>query len=137
VYRGTSIPPEWEPFLQRSLLARLGTLDAEGFPHLTPVWFLYEEGRFLVTTTETSAKARQVARDERVGLVVDDPGLPHRVVVVKGTARLVHEGLAETTRRIAARYWPGWGVDELMERLLLEPRVLLEVRPLRVVAWVE
>jgi PPOX class probable F420-dependent enzyme len=137
VYRGSEVPPEWEGFLERSFLARLGTLDASGFPHLTPVWFLYEDNRFFVSTTETAAKTRHVERDDRVGIVVDDPAMPYRVVVVKGRARIVREDIEGTTRRIAERYWPGWGVDDLVAELLAERRVLLEVRPERVVAWVE
>jgi len=137
MFRGTEVPEEWEVFLQRSLLARFATLDRRGFPHVTPVWFVFEGGCFFVTTTRTASKYRHVMRDSRVGLVVDDGVMPYRAVVVRGRADVVDGGVGEVTRRIAARYWPGWGVEALTQQLMDEPRVLLKVTPQRVVAWTE
>ena len=137
MFRGSEIPDEWAEFLERSLIARLATLDRAGFPHVTPVWFGHEDGLLFVTTTRAAAKYRHVMRDPRVGIVIDDPVMPYRVVTVRGRASVRTEDVEEVTWRIAARYWPGWDVEHLVGELLAEARVILAIAPERVVAWTE
>ena len=35
---------------------RLGTVGKDGFPQVTPVWFLYEDGVFYITTAGDGSK---------------------------------------------------------------------------------
>ncbi len=49
-------------------------------------------------------KIRHLRRDPRATVVVAESRPPLRGVEVRGDARLIHEGVPETARRIAARY---------------------------------
>ena len=42
------------------LLMRLGTIGRDGFPQVTPVWYLYEDGLFCITTASDRVKARNM-----------------------------------------------------------------------------
>lgn len=50
--------------------ARLATLDPDGAPHVTPLWFVWREDLFLSTRRGSSSWAH-AARDPRVSLVID------------------------------------------------------------------
>ncbi len=68
--------------------AVLTTIGPDGAPNSTPVWFLFRDGRVLVSTREGAQKAVNVGRDPRVSLAVVDPGQPERYVELRGRARV-------------------------------------------------
>ncbi len=92
---------EWERFLRGRRVAVLGTIAADGMPVLTPIWFLYREGRLLMRTGEESVKARNIRRDPRVTVCVQDERPPYCSVTVYGRAMIEPEreglGLAIAT----------------------------------------
>ncbi len=55
-------------------------------PLQTPVWYLYRDGRLYVRTNSLSAKVRNIRRDSRVSLCVQDERPPYRGVTVTGSA---------------------------------------------------
>src|SRR5512140_2178680 len=53
--------PQWiEAFLRERRYAVLATHNDDGSTHLTPVWYLFEDGRFFVETFPESRKVRNV-----------------------------------------------------------------------------
>ncbi|WP_326616916.1 PPOX class F420-dependent oxidoreductase [Streptomyces decoyicus] len=98
---------EWQRFLSEGTrTGKLATVRADGSPHLAPVWFLMDGDELVFNTGEDTVKGRNVARDGRVALCVDDERPPFAFVVVQGTAE-VSDDLADVRHwatRIAARY---------------------------------
>ena len=37
---------EIDEYLNRRIMARMATQRADGYPHLTPIWFVWEDGKF-------------------------------------------------------------------------------------------
>ena len=63
---------QWiETFLRERRYAVLGTVNEDGSIHLTPVWYLFENGQLLVSTSSKSRKARNVLARPTASLVVD------------------------------------------------------------------
>ncbi|WP_030988106.1 PPOX class F420-dependent oxidoreductase [Streptomyces sp. NRRL S-1813] len=97
----------WQRFLSEGTrTGKLATVRADGSPHLAPVWFLMDGDELVFNTGEDTVKGRNVARDGRVALCVDDERPPFAFVVVQGTAE-VSDDLADVRHwaaRIAARY---------------------------------
>ena len=60
---------EIEEFLSKPNLARIGTLNSDGSPHVTPVWFLLEDGYVTFTTGKHSRKTRNLSRVARALIV--------------------------------------------------------------------
>ena len=116
------------------LLMRLGTVGRDGFPQVTPVWYLYEDGVFYVTTAGDGVKARNMLSTPKVGFAIDSDVKPYRGISVRGEAHLVAEGEAARplTRRIAARYVPADRLDAMVETLMEAPRVVFAIKSVRV-----
>lgn len=108
--------------LRRDRNAWLCTLRADGSPHVTPVWFVFRDETFWVSSGERNVKVRNVARDPRVSVVLENGDAP---VVAEGQARL-HRGAprADVLAAIAAKY-DGWDAAAVVEPF--GARVLLEV----------
>jgi len=79
---------EWERFLRARRVAVLGTASADGPPTLTPIWYLYRDGRILMRTGKESVKARNIARDPRASVCVQDERAPYASVTVYGKASI-------------------------------------------------
>ncbi|WP_280674097.1 PPOX class F420-dependent oxidoreductase [Kitasatospora sp. MAA19] len=98
---------QWRAFLtEGTRTAKLATTRADGRPHVAPIWFLLDGDELVLNTGAATVKGRNLARDGRVMLCVDDDRPPFSYVLLQGTARL-SEDLAEVrawATRIAARY---------------------------------
>ncbi|MEV6614784.1 PPOX class F420-dependent oxidoreductase [Streptomyces sp. NPDC051051] len=98
---------EWRAFVsQGTRTAKLSTVRADGSPHVAPVWFLLDGDEVVFNTGKETVKGRNLARDGRVALCVDDDRPPFDFVVLQGRAR-ISEDLDQVrlwATRIAARY---------------------------------
>ena len=60
-------------FLEDRPTATLGTLRKDGSPQASVVWYLWEDGEFIISTIHTTAKWHNLKRDPRSSVVVEDP----------------------------------------------------------------
>ena len=90
-------------FLEGRHVAVLATIGSQGEPVLTPIWYVYEGGRILMRTSKDSVKAKNVGRDPRVTVCVQDEAAPYKSVTIYGQAVLEGEH-QELGARIARRY---------------------------------
>ena len=91
-------------FLEEPLVAVLATLRRDGSIQLSPVWHEWRDGGFNVWIPIDDVKARHLRRDPRATIVVAESASPLRGVEVRTVARFIEERVAETAKRIAARY---------------------------------
>ena len=96
-------PPQAERFLRGRHVAVLTTINADGTPLQTPVWYLYRDGLIYIRTNSKSGKVRNIRRDPRVSLCVQDERPPYRGVTVKGTASVQPEQ-PELSSRMSRHY---------------------------------
>lgn len=118
-----------------NLLMRLGTLGSDGYPQVTPVWYLYEDGRFWITTASNRVKARNMLAHPQVGFAIDSDQRPYRGISARGKAQPIAEGEAARpmTYRIAARYVPAERLEAMVDTLMAAPRVVFAIEVSRVV----
>jgi len=98
---------QWQKFLSEGTrTGKLATVRADGNPHLAPIWFLLDGDDLVFNTGQDTVKGRNLARDPRVSLCVDDDRPPFSFVTVQGRAELSDElgEVREWATRIAARY---------------------------------
>jgi PPOX class probable F420-dependent enzyme len=94
----------WETVIERLTAAHtywLATVRSDGPPHVMPVWAAWLDGGLWFSTSGTSAKGRNLAREPRCTLALDDAGMQ---VVVEGTSRRVTD--EQELRRFAEVYSP-------------------------------
>jgi PPOX class probable F420-dependent enzyme len=77
-----------EDFLKGTHFAKLATLNKDGSPQLTPVWYMYENGKLIFNTSRDRRKFFNMKRDDRVAFLIDE-GYPY--VAIWGTAREAKE----------------------------------------------
>lgn len=132
----TAIDPAFESLLAEPHVAVLATNRRSGYPLLTPIWYLYEDGRFYVTTNRRTAKAHNILRDPKVSLCIDSKQLPYKGVVVDGTAELRDDSDGAWTLRVFTRYLGPEGGREYHDRMMALPgRVLVIITPARLHTW--
>ena len=126
-------PDKVESFLRKPIIAVLSWTTAVGEPMATPVWYQYQDGRFLIYTTPSTAKARAVQRSGRVCLCIQYPTPPHRYVTVKGNARLIRnqEQASSLMERLARKYLGRLGARRFLQLASerQDERVIIEMTP--------
>ena len=94
--------------LQETFTGKLGTINKNGTPHVVPIWFtLDNKNNILFTTGDTSVKAKNIQRDNRVRLCIDDQVPLFSFVTIDGIAEIISNKPTEIykwAKIIAARY---------------------------------
>ncbi|MCZ0204977.1 PPOX class F420-dependent oxidoreductase [Streptomyces achromogenes] len=128
---------EWRAFVSDGTrTGKLSTVRGDGSPHVAPVWFLLDGDDLVLTTGKDTVKGRNLIRDGRVALCVDDERPPFHFVVLNGEAE-VSEDLAELRHwatRIAARYVGEDNAEEYGDRNGVPGELLVRVSIDNVVA---
>lgn len=119
-------------FLQQPLLMRLGTLGSDGFPQVTPVWYIYEQERFFTSTQKARIKYRNILHDPHVGASIDWDRRPYRGLSIRGMARFVEDDIAPIIQRICTRYVPPEELDDMVNWVMRGQRVIIEIDPINI-----
>lgn len=124
---------ERDAFLvQSGVIMHIATVDEGGAPLVTPIWFIFEEGRIWFTPRQHSEWLKNIRKDDRVALSIDESLFPYRKVVVRGRARIEFEIGADDAwrdryRHIAHRYLPAAQADDYVDGTDDQPRALCSV----------
>ena len=130
-------PPEVASFLMDGTrTAKVATTMSSGQPHVMPVWFVLDGEELVFTTGAASVKGRNLRRDPRIALVVDEDVAPYAFVHLRGRAR-ISEDMDELLRfatEIGARYMGPERAEEFGRRNAIAGELLVRVRPERIIA---
>jgi PPOX class probable F420-dependent enzyme len=127
----TTIPDKFLPLLtQKKALAHLATVMPDGSPQVTPVWFFYKDGKFVVNTARGRIKDKNMSKNAKVALAITDPDNPYAHVAVRGTVSLeTEEGADDSIDALAMKYL---GQDKYPFRRPGEVRVIYEIEPISI-----
>ncbi|MBV9002980.1 MAG: PPOX class F420-dependent oxidoreductase [Solirubrobacterales bacterium] len=116
--------------------AKVATTMRSGEPHVMPVWFVLEGEEVVFTTGAGSVKARNLRRDPRVALVVDEDVRPYAFVHIRGHARITDNltDLRRLATEIGARYMGPERAEEFGRRNAVPGELLVRVTPKRIIA---
>lgn len=82
----------------------LGTIQPDGSPQLSPVWVKRDGEDLLVSTTVDRRKKKNLDRDPRVSIVVQDPQSPYEYAEIRGSAELTTEGGQDLIDELSLKY---------------------------------
>jgi PPOX class probable F420-dependent enzyme len=124
----TTIPEKFLPVLtEKKSLAHLATVMPDGSPQVTPVWFLYDSGKFIVNTARGRIKDRNMTQNAKVALSIVDPENPYAHIAVRGTiVKATEEGATANINALAKKYL---GQDTYPFGQPGEVRVIYEIQP--------
>ena len=119
-----------EALLREPLFGKLATLMKDGRPQLTPVWYMYEDGKVFVNTNTSRVKYRNIKRDPRVSLLVDDG---YRYIVISGEGRVADErDPLKDIETLAIRYRGEDGRKTARSTYWKQERITIEIVPERI-----
>jgi PPOX class probable F420-dependent enzyme len=126
--------------LVRPLLARLATVDDDGYPAVVPVWFTWADGAFWIVARARAEYVANIAARPLVGVSIVDDVDPDRRLQVRGRASIVSgpgplEGRTLELAQAMAEAYEGEAGLEYIRSSLDWPRVLVRIEPERTLAW--
>jgi len=129
---------EYRNFLLGSIrTATLATVRADGRPHTAPIWYHLDDETFVFMTGESTVKGRNMRRDPRVSLCIDDERPPFHFVIVEGVATLADgdPDLLHWATRIGGRYMGEDQGESFGRRNAVPGELLVRVAPTKVLAY--
>src|SRR5215472_14541598 len=98
--------PASKELLQSTVPARLAYIWTDGTPRVVPIWFYWNGQEFVLGTPSKAPKVKALAKNPKVALTIDDNNFPHKVLLVRGTARLQSiQGIVPEYAEAAERYF--------------------------------
>jgi PPOX class probable F420-dependent enzyme len=132
--------------------AKLATVKEDGSPHVVPLWFVLDaEDNFIFGTETSSVKGKNISRDPRVCICIDDQKYPYAFATIFGEAESFRRyrespGIEDKNildesrdflhwmRKISARYVGSEKADMYAKRNTTDGAVLYKMKPRRVVS---
>jgi nitroimidazol reductase NimA-like FMN-containing flavoprotein (pyridoxamine 5'-phosphate oxidase superfamily) len=117
---------------ERQHLARIASIDDDGFPRVLPLWFIRDGRRLLFTPRSPAVIWRNIVRDPKLGVTIDESAQPYRKVTVQGVCEIVHppgedDVWRELYRSITRRYTDDWFADAYVDGTDDQPRALCAI----------
>jgi general stress protein 26 len=139
---------EMDRFLQQKLVARLTSIRPHGYPHTTPLWYLWD-GEALWFELGAGERPRQHLRSNpKLCVIIDRDARPEhgdlfdaQGVLIRGTVELsTDETLQEEVSRRVLRRYLGDGGERYLDDILQDGkpgknRVIAKVIPEHMSGW--
>lgn len=95
---------EQKRFAAEANVAVLASVDGKGRPHATPIWYLFDDGEFVLSVGRGGQKHRNLERNPEVTLVIDSRVVPYYALMVSGTMEIGPQLSDEQRLAMATRY---------------------------------
>lgn len=124
--------PAAQELLRSKIPARVAYIGADGGPRVVPIWFHWNGREVVMASPPKAPKLKALAKNPKVALTIDENIFPHKVLMIRGTARLesvagiVPEYVACSERYFDAATAKAW-MDQL--RTMVSSMVRITVTP--------
>jgi PPOX class probable F420-dependent enzyme len=98
-----NIPENVRAFLEQPRLAVMATINADGSPHLTVMWYDLVDDIVVLNMMRGLVKERNLRRDPRLAICVEDGP---RYITLSGQAQIIDDRVVQEAEvvRMATRY---------------------------------
>jgi hypothetical protein len=80
--------PASKELLESKIPARLAYVWTDGTPRVIPIWFHWNGSAIIMATPPKAPKLKALTKNPKVSLTIDDNVFPHKVLLIRGSARL-------------------------------------------------
>ncbi|HET6609262.1 MAG TPA: PPOX class F420-dependent oxidoreductase [Rhodopila sp.] len=124
----TEIPSKYIDLLtKKAAVANLATIQPDGSPQVTPVWFDFTGGVVRVNTAKGRVKARNMTMGSKVALSIVDPDNAYRYIQIRGAVtKETTDGAKAHIDSLAKKYL---GKDVYPWHNDTDVRVMYEITP--------
>jgi general stress protein 26 len=129
---------ELPTFLDEPNHCRVGTIDKNGFAHITPAWFHWDGAVFYVGADADDAKVANIRRTKTASIEIDGDVRRKRGILARGTASIVagRAKYEEISIPQVRRYVPNRVPREMAAKMSEKGHpVVIEVRPAKIISW--
>ncbi|WP_369390174.1 PPOX class F420-dependent oxidoreductase [Streptomyces sp. CG1] len=99
-----TLPDRLKALLDSPVFIVVGTIQPDGRPQMSPVWVKRDGDQILFSTTVDRRKKKNLDRDHRVSVVVQDPETPYVYGEIRGIAEFATQGAAELIDELSMKY---------------------------------
>jgi PPOX class probable F420-dependent enzyme len=125
-----TIPEAFKNLFVKVAFAHLATLMPDGSPQVTPVWVDYDGSHVRVNSAKGRLKDKNMRRNKRVALSIQDPENAYRYIAVRGeVVEITEQGADAHIDALAKKYL---GKERYPFRAAGEVRVIYKIRPEKV-----
>jgi hypothetical protein len=124
--------PAAQELLQSKIPARLAYVWTDGTPRVVPIWFHWNGHEIVMASPEKAPKLKALAKNPKISLTIDDNTFPHKVLLIRGTARLEQvEGVVPEYAKAAERYFSAAQAEAWLTQLrkLVSSMVRITITP--------
>ena len=97
-------PQEIDAYLAGPHVAHFASIRQDGTPHISPVWYRWEDSKVTVVSGDSAVKTRNVRQNPKVAISVATDEWPYQYVILEGDATVENANLRDTVRSIFSRY---------------------------------
>ncbi len=135
---------ELSSFLQKQISLQIGTINKDGSPHLTTMWYLYDGENFIFHTYTKSQKIINLKRDSRITLLTEAGNQYSDLqgIIVYGNAEIINgeDSLEEVIRymeMVGEKYIKDEDGAQYIEGMKLQApkRSVVIVKPSNFISW--
>ncbi len=124
------IPEKYLDLFKKPAFANLGTIMGDGSPQVTPVWVDFDGKHVRVNSALGRVKDKNMRRDPRVSLSIQDPENPYRYLEIRGKVEeITQNGADDHINKLSQKYL---GKPEYPYRQPGEVRVVYKIAPQKV-----
>ena len=123
------VPASHRDLLDARGTAALTTVDSQGRPQTTAVWYLLRDGELFTSVTDSRQKYKNLAGNPNCTLFIIDPQNPFRTLEIRAEAELTHDPDKSEVKAIALAY----GVDPTSIMAVPGERYKVTLSPRRIV----
>ena len=131
-------------FLQNQISLQIGTINKDGSPHLTTMWYLYDGDNFIFHTYTKSQKIINLQRDSRI-TVLTEAGSQYsdlKGIIVYGEAEIINgkdspEEIVKYMDIVGNKYIKGEDSTQYLEGMKLQApkRSVVIIKPSKFISW--
>ena len=128
-------------FIEERRALQVATLNRDGTPQLTTLWFAVVDGAIIFETFTKSQKVVNLKRDPRIAVLVEDGDTYDQLrgVSINGRAELVEEPVAveRYAAAVVAKYNPELPPESQAQAaaMMARKRTVVIIRPERIASW--
>ncbi|MBC2865658.1 PPOX class F420-dependent oxidoreductase [Streptomyces mexicanus] len=122
--------------LDTPVFVTVATVQPDGSPQVSPVWVKRDGEDLLISTTVDRRKKKNLDRDPRVSVVVQDPASPYEYAEIRGSAEMTTEGARELIDELSVKYTGKKYAEFNPASAQDAERVIVRIRPRKVVGGV-
>ena len=124
--------PDSHKDLLNAQVGVLGTIGASGRPQLSGTWFLAEGDTVKLSLNTARQKVKNLQANPKVSFLIFDPENPYKYIELRGDAEIIPDDDYAFAAKLGVKY----GGTDLRERDNPgDSRVIVTVKPARVIAW--